>query len=710
METTYIAFLPALSAALCVALGLFTLSRSPRNPSNFGFALGMGSLAVVEVGNSIILFSTGESIVLGTRLLLAGAATVPASWLFFSLVFARSNYGQILLRNKLFLASIISACVYFILIILFRTGQTDFITIVQENSGISLITSGRAGKFFFVYLITGLVLCLVQLENTLRSSTGIIRWRIKYILFGVGAVLSFFIYLSSQALLFSRLSLGSLPVTSPVIIISVCVMGVFIVRHRLMEVDIFVSRYVVYNSVTVIIVGLYLIATGLIAEGIRYFGVPHDYAFKTLFVFVALLALFILLFTAGLRRKAQLFINRHFYKHKYEFRDKWMETIERVGSKGSVEEVEKTLKEMVAETMGARDIYLWLFDPVSNDYLLKDNSLPQELRRIKQDHPLVDAIIKSRVPFLIEERSSGDRPEQISSLASATGTALCTPLVSGENLVGFILQGRDLSGEMYKQDDFDIMRALASQAAIQISNIKLAKYLLNVKEIEAFSNMSSFIMHDLKNLTNSLSLVSQNAEENMGDPEFQRDTIRTIDSIVKRMKGLIGKLSSMPKGIEICSEPTDLKALVEESIKKLPLKPGGASVINSMAEIQIMNIDPQAMEMIFFNLLTNAYDAVPKDGRITVGTDLKEGTLEISVSDNGCGISREFIENSLFRPFKTTKKSGFGIGLFQCKTLIEAHGGRIEVESALGIGTTFKICLPAPPDKAAGPETAGFHS
>ena len=133
------------------------------------------------------------------------------------------------------------------------------------------------------------MLNLIQLENTLRSSSGSKRWQIKYVVFGIGAIISLFIYLASQALLFSTINIISIPLTSSVILISSSIMALFIIRHRLMDIDIFISRYVIYNSMTIVIVGLYLLSVGIITQGIRYFNIPLNYFFATLFVFIAAL-------------------------------------------------------------------------------------------------------------------------------------------------------------------------------------------------------------------------------------------------------------------------------------------------------------------------------------------------------------------------------------------------------------------------------------
>src|SRR4030065_1468462 len=95
----------------------------------------------------------------------------------------------------------------------------------------------------------------------------------------VASTLAFFIYLSSQSLLFSLQGFESVLLTASVILVSTLMMAVFIVKHRLLDVDIFISRYVIYNSLTVLVIGFYLVGVGIIAEGIRYFKVPFGFFF-----------------------------------------------------------------------------------------------------------------------------------------------------------------------------------------------------------------------------------------------------------------------------------------------------------------------------------------------------------------------------------------------------------------------------------------------
>jgi putative PEP-CTERM system histidine kinase len=258
-----------------------------------------------------------------------------------------------------------------------------------------------------------------------------------------------------------------------------------------------------------------------------------------------------------------------------------------------------------------------------------------------------------------------------------------------------VLLGKDLADKPYTEDDFGFLRALTTQAAVRIRNITLSVDLMNAKEVEAFHRMSSFIMHDLKNLTNSLSLVSQNAKENIDNPEFQRDAIRSIDSTVERMKGLINKLSDLPGDLDLKRTSIDIKTVVNNAIDKLSLKSArNVTIVDEVDASHRVDVDPEAMDMVFLNLLKNAHEAVGAEGSITIRTVSNDSWIDVTITDNGVGMSSEYLLSSLFKPFKTTKKSGFGIGLFQCKAIIDAHGGKIEVQSTEGEGTTFKLTLP----------------
>ena len=701
----YLAVLPVLGSLFCTSLGFFTFSRNMRHQANVGFLMGMLSLSIAEAGGAVTLLagSDGGMALFGMRLVLVGQALLPACWLVFSSSFARGKEGEgepSMWRFVIIPVWILSIC---FLGLLFSSRLIPDVSYGTDGTfmiEVPIFLFGPLGRYFYVFLILGLVLNLVQLENTLRASRGSKRWQIKYVIIGVGAILFFYVYLASQALLFSAYNLEFILLTSVVTLVSSAVIALFIVRHRLLDVDVFISRYVVYNSVTLLVVGLYLLAVGVVAQGIKYFEIPFSYFFTTIFIFLSILLLVVLLFTASIRRKVQLFINRHFYKHKYEFRDKWMETIDRISSENSVENICVTLSDIIEETMGVRNVNVWLYDAVRGRYRLFNRVYSNDFVTVGNSHPLARLVRQVKKTFYIEDylediQNREDDYIKLKELLSATGAVLCSPMVAGEDVVGFVLQGEDISGEAYRQDDFEFLKAVTTQAAVQIKNINLARDLMAAREMEVFHKMASFIMHDLKNLANTLSLVSQNARYNMDNPDFRKDAVRTIDSTVSRMKGLIEKFSRIPKETVLNKHEVNLKRLVDNALKKVHL--GGSKkvvVANRIGDLPPINVDAEAFEMVLINLVANACDAIGEEGKIEITASVDGNTVRISVSDTGRGMSQDFIDKALFRPFKSTKKGGFGIGLYQCKTVIEAHGGSIDVESKEGKGTTFTVSLP----------------
>jgi putative PEP-CTERM system histidine kinase len=243
-------------------------------------------------------------------------------------------------------------------------------------------------------------------------------------------------------------------------------------------------------------------------------------------------------------------------------------------------------------------------------------------------------------------------------------------------------------------EDFELFKCLAAQAAGGLLNLRLSQQLARSRQMEAFQSMAAFFVHDLKNTASSLSLMLQNLPTQMENPAFRQDALRAVSKAVGRLNELIARLGLLREKVRMSPVEADLNQVVQIALEAVAVAPE-VSVVRSLSDgLPRMSLDPDQVQKVVTNLLINARDAVGRGGEIRVGTTAQGGWAVLSVADNGCGMSVDFLARSLFRPFQTTKKTGIGIGMFHCKTIVEAHRGRIEVESQIGKGTTFRVWLP----------------
>jgi signal transduction histidine kinase len=184
----------------------------------------------------------------------------------------------------------------------------------------------------------------------------------------------------------------------------------------------------------------------------------------------------------------------------------------------------------------------------------------------------------------------------------------------------------------------------------------------------------------------------QNLPAHFDNPEFRGDALKLIGESAAKIDATINRLSSL-KQIEVKPVQTDLNALLEATLKDFE-RSSQYKVDRDFSQLPLISIDPEQIQRVITNLIMNAHDATKGQGVIQVATSVYDHRLMLTIADNGCGMPRQFLEKMLFRPFTSTKKQGMGIGLFHSKMIIEAHHGRIEVDSEQGKGTTFRIILP----------------
>jgi putative PEP-CTERM system histidine kinase len=215
------------------------------------------------------------------------------------------------------------------------------------------------------------------------------------------------------------------------------------------------------------------------------------------------------------------------------------------------------------------------------------------------------------------------------------------------------------------------------------------------RQFESFNRMSTFVVHDLKNLVAQLSLMNANAEKHKDNPEFQRDMLETLNHSVQKMKLLLQKLGrtenaekKLPLAVDqVVRQAVALKSAFEPHPQLLVEVPG----------LEVM-ADRERLERVVGHLIQNAIEATPPDGHVLIRVARRAGeardAVEIEITDTGEGMTEEFIRERLFKPFDSTKSAGMGIGVFESREYITELGGVLEVSSQPALGTTFKVVLP----------------
>jgi putative PEP-CTERM system histidine kinase len=295
---------------------------------------------------------------------------------------------------------------------------------------------------------------------------------------------------------------------------------------------------------------------------------------------------------------------------------------------------------------------------------------------------------------LDELRADPDKYEGLAAPAWLNTLArpwLAVPLIMHGSLLGFMVVSQPRSRIRLNWEVTDLLKIAGNQAASYLAQQQADNALMVARQFESVSRMSTFIVHDLKNLIFQLSLLVTNADKHRDNPEFQKDMLETLDHSVRKMKLLLHKLNS-GDSLEGMA-PLALDRLLEQAVA---LKRGFEP--QPTLELVDRNLSLVAnwgrLERVVGHLIQNAIDATGREGRVTVRLTRAGDEAVIEVIDSGAGMSAEFIRDRLFKPFETTKSAGMGIGVFESREYVQELGGRMEVKSRPGEGTTFTITLP----------------
>jgi len=559
---------------------------------------------------------------------------------------------------------------------------------------------------------TGLALSLlglVLLEQIYRNSTQNARGAVKYLTAGVGVLFAYDLFLYSQAELLRGVTAETWNARGVINALAVPLIALAVRRNPQWSLDIFVSRQAVFFTTTFLGVGAYLLLMSIGGYYVRDIGGEWGQVGQLMFFAGAGVVLFYLIASAALRRHARVFISKHFYRNKYDYRVEWLRFIGTLSSDPDAD-VRRTGIRAIAQIFSSPAGILFSLDEPGRRFVpvaawplkLEDLDAPTEFssdedlpRFLDRTHWIIDLQEYRRSPDIYEDvtlpRWILDNPQM---------RFLC-PLLQLDRMVGFVALYEPPPPFELTYEDRDLLKTVGAHVATHLAQHEADRKLTEGRQFEAYNRLTAFMMHDLKNSAAQLRLIVDNYERHKRNPEFIDDAMGTIANAVERMTRLIDQLrgSNAPERLT----RVDLADMAREAVARCSAREPRPTL--QRCEAAMVQANPERLTTVVEHMIRNAQDATSAAGSVEVTVTRVDGVAQLSVIDTGLGMDAEFIRDRLFRPFDSTKGAkGMGIGAYQVREYIQRLAGSVEVQSSPGQGTRFTISMPV--SEAARPQSA----
>jgi len=681
-------------AAFAFLMLAVLLSTAWRGRQEGGMLLLASVLSAVWAGGAAYQASLGYHTSL---YMLVAEILRDASWLGFLLLVMVKAQQQNMARSLLWVGGTL------ILVVLSMLGY-----VALGGQGIPAGAGFGLQVFLFLMLaLSGLVLVEQIFRNTPLES----RWTIKYLCLGLGGLFAYDFYLYSDAFLLKSLDEEIWGARGYINAIIMPLIAVSAARNPQWSLDVFVSRSFVFHSSAMMAGGIYLLAMAAGGYYIKNVGGDWSSLGQLVFFFGASLVLLTALFSGHMRARFRVFLNKHFFNYRYDYREEWLRLIQSLSEARLDSNLKTTVVSAMAKIVESPSGMLWLQQD-SGDYHLEAGwNMPDEVSFQQSENVAL-------LNFLSEKKWVIDLDEMGAELESYQGLVvppwlthlrdawLVIPLFMGDEVslstsgggtpssvvMGFVVLGRPRAKMQINWEVRDLLLTTGRQCAGYLALLKANEDLVDARQFEAFNRLSAYVVHDLKNIVTQLSLIVTNAKRHKENPVFVDDAFATVENTVDKMKRMLSQLRQGRMDSRDNSQ-IELNAVLADVVKnhsgERPV-PKFISTGNDM--IIIANVD--RFSVVIGHLIQNAQEATSDGGFVRLSVCREGDHALLLIKDNGCGMNKSFIRERLFRPFDTTKgNAGMGIGVYESREFIHSLGGQLDVHSTTGEGTTFFIRL-----------------
>ncbi len=554
-----------------------------------------------------------------------------------------------------------------------------------------IVTLWAVGHIFLA------IIGLAIIEQLYRNTSLRQREAVKYMFLGVGGIFVYDLFLYSQALLYRGIDREIWEVRGAISVLVVPLLALTTARSKDWATNIFVSRQAVLSTTAILGAGIYLMVMAAVGFYLKEFGGGWGRAAQILFFSLAVLLLVAVMLSGHLRAQALVFLGKHFYRNKYDYRREWLRLTKKLDASYTEQDRLEAVIQVFANITDARSGLLFIKGRKGYE-----NVAAWRAKRISKVGAATNelALFLDETGYIVNmmefeshrnEYRSLKLPEWVSSLERPW---LIVPLYSPDALIGFVVLANPFLVRDINWEDRDLLKTVAKQVSSYLAVIKTSQALSEARQFEVFNRLSAYMVHDLKNIAAELQLIAHNADKHKDKPEFLDDAFATVNHAAAEIGRLLEQLRG--NGVQAGKKVhIDLCTLLQEVMSK---KQGNYPVPEMEAHCSagLVLAEKNRLMNVLLHLLDNAQQATPDSGFVKLSVVQGDASHVIRIRDNGCGMDAEFIQKRLFNPFDTTKgNAGMGIGMYESREFIYELGGEMHVESEPGKGTLIEVHIPA---------------